>query len=247
MILVDAHCHLANLAELLPLQPLLVEAAEQGISRFFSSVLRKSEAAWHLDNPDPRIVFSAGIHPNFDECDLDLESVKELCEQRKIWAIGEIGLDRNNPALNWQKEILVKQLELALSYGLPVVLHIVGLQSEACSILKQYPLSYLVHGYAGSLEGFGELARLNSMFTISERILKPDKQNLLKAMLESGRYLFETDITQYYVKPGEANPLLRLNDVLATCSKLSGISRGELLETQYRNALSHVEHGFFPN
>jgi len=247
MTLIDAHCHLANLAELMPLEPLLKEASEQGIGYYLSSVLRKSEAEWHAEHPNPRIIYSAGIHPNFDECDLDLDYITTLCEQKKLWAIGEIGLDRNNPELTWQKDVLVKQLELAQHYNLPVVLHIVGMQNEAYSILKNYPLSYLVHGYAGSEEGFHELSRLNSLFTISSRILKPDKGKLLQAMLESGRYLFETDITQYYVKPGESNPLLRLLDVLSACSELSGINQTELLETQYRNAFSYAENGFFQN
>lgn len=247
MTIIDAHCHLANLAELMPLEPMLKEASEFGIGFLISSVLRKSEAEWHDENPNPRIIYSAGVHPNFDECDLDLDFLTVLCEQKKLWAIGEIGLDRNNADIAWQKDVLIKQLELAQHYSLPVVLHIVGLQSQACFILKNYPLRYLVHGYAGSVEGFHELARLNSLFTISSRILKPDKSKLLQAMLESGNYLFETDITQYYVEPGEANPLLRLLDVLNACSDLSGISRKELIETQYRNALSYAPNGFLQN
>ncbi len=247
MTLIDAHCHLANLAEVMPLEPLLKEASDQGISYFLSSVLRKSEAQWHEAHHNPRIIYSAGIHPNFEECDLDLDYLTALAEQKKLWAIGEIGLDRNNPELAWQKDILIKQLDLAQHYKLPVVLHLVGLQSQAFSILKSYPLRYLVHGYAGSVEGFRELERLNSLFTISSRILKADKHDLLQAMLESGRYLFETDITQYYVKPGERNPLLRLLEAVQTCSKLSGINLNTLLETQYRNAFSYVENGFFQN
>jgi TatD DNase family protein len=247
MTLIDAHCHLANLAELMPLEPLLKEASQRGIGYYLSSVLRKSEAEWHDENPNPRIIYSAGIHPNFDECDLDLDFLTALCEQKKLWAIGEIGLDRNNADIAWQKDVLIKQLELAQHYNLPVVLHIVGMQNEAYSILKNYPLRYLVHGYAGSVEGFHELARLKSLYTISSRILKPDKGKLLQAMLESGNYLFETDITQYYVKPGESNPLLRLLDVLSACSELGGISRNELIETQYRNANSYADYGFFQN
>ncbi len=247
MTFIDAHCHLANLAEMLPLEPMLSEAAEHGIEYYLSSVLRKSEAAWHVDNPNPKIAFSAGIHPNFDECDLDLDFITELCNRQQLWAIGEIGLDRNNSELAWQKDVLINQLDLAQHYNLPVVLHIVGLQSEAYAILKNYPLRYLVHGYAGSVEGYRELARLDSQFTISSRILKPDKAKLLQAMLDSGRYLFETDITQYYVLPGEKNPLLRLTEVINTCSILSGISVNQLTETQYRNVFSYAEHGFFQN
>ena len=236
MKLIDAHCHLANLADVMPLNPLLQEAEKQDISRFVSSVLRKSEAVWHIQNPDERIIYSAGIHPNFEECDLDLELINQLCRDKRIWAIGEIGLDHGNRLLVWQREIFASQLELATSYKLPVVLHIVGHQSEAYTTLRKYPLSYLVHGYAGSVEGFIQLAKLDSVFTISSRIMKEDKRDLLKAMLSYKRIMFETDITQYYVQEGESNPLLRLWTVVKTCSQLSGIKVQNLLKLQAESA-----------
>lgn len=236
MHLIDAHCHLANLNDLLPLKPLLQEAEQHGIARFFSSALRQCEVDYYLLNPDKRISFSAGIHPNFDECDLNLDIIKQLCMDKRIWAIGEIGLDRGFPDLVWQRDVFTKQLDLAAQFSLPVVLHLVGHTTEAVEILKHYPLTYLVHGYAGSLEGFQALCLPNTFFTISSRILKPDKLPLLKAMVDSQRYLFETDITQYYVRPEEANPLLRLNDVVNQTSALSGLARELLIQRQYANA-----------
>jgi len=236
MKIIDAHCHLANLAETFDLPPLLDEAEAKGITRFVSAVLRKSEIAWHLQHPDPRILFSAGIHPNFDACDLNINDIKELCEAKSIWAIGEIGLDNGNPEIAVQRKELIQQLDLAADYRLPVVLHIVGHHEEAYKTLKQYPLPYLVHGYAGSTEGFTQLKRLNALFTISSRILKDDKKNLLTAMLNHQRFLFETDITQYYVHPDEQNPLLRLLDVVQQCSALSGISVDNLVAMQSLNA-----------
>jgi TatD DNase family protein len=233
---IDAHCHLANLAEILPLTPLLDEAEQQGIFRFVSSALRKGEVSWYKANPDPRILFSAGIHPNFELCDLDLKTINDLCAEKSIWAIGEIGLDNGNPELAWQRMMFKSQLDLAGDYRLPVVLHIVGHQSEAYQTLKQYPLKYLVHGYAGSEEGFRQLSRLDTAFTISERVLAPDKLELLTAMLKHKRILFETDITQYYVHKGESNPLLRLLSVVAKCSELSGLSVDNLLAMQNASA-----------
>ncbi|MDD2227965.1 MAG: TatD family hydrolase [Candidatus Cloacimonetes bacterium] len=242
MSLIDAHCHLANLAEILDIAPLLAEAEAKGISRFISAVLRKSEIAWHLQHPDPRIIYSAGIHPNFDACDLNLHDIKELCDNKSIWAIGEIGLDNGNPEIAVQRKELVQQLDLAADYRLPVVLHIVGHHEEAYKTLKQYPLHYLVHGYAGSAEGFVQLRRLDAVFTISSRILKNDKLDLLTAILNHKRFLFETDITQYYVQKDEQNPLLRLLDVVQKCSELSGISVEKLVAMQSVNARK-----LFPN
>ncbi|HNZ08045.1 MAG TPA: TatD family hydrolase [Candidatus Cloacimonadota bacterium] len=233
--LIDAHCHLANLNDLMPLRPLLEEAARNRITSFLSSALRKQEVAFYKELSDPRVRFSAGIHPNFDECDLELSDIIELCDHKDIWAVGEIGLDRNGPDLEFQKDMFQAQLELSAQYQLPVVLHIVGHQQEAWELLKQYPLRYLVHGYAGSVEGYRLLASEDSRFTISARILRPDKLELLNAVLADGRYLFETDITQYYVHEGEANPLLRLLEVLEQTAAISEVAKEVLIQTQEFN------------
>jgi len=236
MIIIDAHCHLANLAEKLDISPLLAEAQQAGITHYASSALRKSEAAWYQEHALPNVTWSTGIHPNFDECDMDLPFLEQLCKEGKLWAVGEIGLDRNGGDIAHQERTFIEQLELARAYNLPVVLHLVGHSDLAVRILKQYKLPCLVHGFAGSVEAMQQLSSLGAAFTVSSRILKPDKSKLLAAMIATGAYLFETDITQYYVKPGEANPLLRLNAVISETARLLGVEKAILLQTQEANA-----------
>lgn len=238
MNLCDAHCHLANLAEIMPLQSLLEEAHENGITHFLSSALSKSDLNYYprlLEASRVKLMYSAGIHPFFDACDLDFDDLQELCEARMIWAIGEIGLDRANPEYAVMKDIFIRQLDLALTHRLPVVLHIVGYQQEAFEIMRTYPLRFLIHGYAGSVDAFRNFARLDSYFTISERILKDDKRELLREILKSRRFLFETDITQYYVKENEANPLLRLKTLITKVAELYHIDPDILIRIQAAN------------
>lgn len=235
MSLVDAHCHLANLAEILPVTKLVKEAQAQGIRAFISSLLKRSDITWHIQNPNLSILVQGGVHPSFDETDLVLSDIHSLAQEQQICALGEIGLDRSNKAQDWQKEQLLSQLNMASDFKLPVCLHIVGHQNLVYTYLKQYKLSYLVHGYAGSLEGFELLSRLDTCFTISSRILKEDKRELLSRIIASGRYLFETDITRYYVHEGELNPLLRLIDLFDRVQYLTGLSETELISNQDEN------------
>ncbi len=234
----DAHCHLANLEQLMPLRPLLKEAASCGITHYLSAALSKADLAEYpriASIEGIKLLFSAGIHPFFDACDLELDDIRKLCEDGAIWAIGEIGLDKGNPDKRQMRQTFESQLELAAEYRLPVVLHIVGHQQEAYEMLCQYPLRYLLHGYAGSVEAFTNLCKTDCCYTISERILRQDKRELLDAMLAGGRYLFETDITRYYVREGERNPLLRLINVIRHCAELSGIDLRELIRVQAFN------------
>ena len=241
MNLVDGHCHLASLNQIIPVESLLKEANEAGITHFLSSALSKEEIAFHRQHPLPGVLFSAGIHPHYAECDLELKDIEEVCAEKCIWAVGEIGLDRYGKDIERQKQLLSQQLELAKQYQLPVVLHIVGYQQQAYELLKHYPLKYLVHGYAGSLEGYRLLSRLNSYFTISERILRPDKHNLLQEMVNDKRYLLETDITRNYVLRGEHNPLLRLLEVFNQVQNLCKVTTEEVLSTQWENFIALTE------
>lgn len=235
--LIDAHCHLANLSAVMDLAPLLDEAQSMGIELYLSSALTRQEVKIYQKMNDKRVLFSAGIHPNYAECDLELEDIRQMCATRQIWALGEIGLDRNGAPIHEQLKVFEAQLELAAEHDLPAVLHIVGHQQPAWEVMRKYPLKYLVHGYAGSVEGYRLLARENSWFTISERILRQDKAKLLAEMLEGGRYLFETDITCHYVIKGEKNPLLRLIRLLDELGQKSGLSSSELIRNQYQNYL----------
>ncbi len=234
----DAHCHLANLAEIMPLQALFEDADEQGITHFLSSALRKSELEYYKEHTDEalsKLLYSAGIHPFFEACDLEYADLEELCQRNLIWAIGEIGLDRGNPEYAVMEDLFVRQLDLAMDYRLPVVLHIVGHQQQAFEILRSYPLKLLIHGYAGSLQAFQTFTRLDSYFTISQRILREDKRDLLWAMLKCRRFLFESDITQYYVKEEEANPLLRVKAVLDEVAEIFKIDPAILTSIQAAN------------
>ncbi len=241
--LVDAHCHLANLSQVLPLETPIQEAAEQNIGHYLSSALQRSELPWYDEHHKKfNILYSAGIHPAFDLCDLEFDDLVRLCEQGKIWAIGEIGLDRSNPDIATMKALFIKQLDLAAEFGLPVVLHIVGHQQEAFEIMRKYPLKYLIHGYAGSLQAYRSFLSLDTWFTISNRILKEDKHDLLAGILAGGRYLFETDITQYYLKPNESNPLLRLINVIEQTSHLTGLDLNLLHRIQWENYQNLTGH-----
>lgn len=232
----DAHCHLANLSQAMALEPLIAEAKAKAINAFLSSALRKTELLWYEKHHQAyNILYSAGMHPFFEDCDLDYNDLVKLCEAGKIWAIGEIGLDKGNPEFAVMKALFVKQLDLAMDYRLPVVLHIVGYQQEAFEILREYPLKYLIHGYAGSIQAFRQFLKLDSYFTVSERILHEDKRDLLKEMLQSRRFLFETDITQYYLKEGEANPLLRLNSLVQEVAALFKVDSSILQRLQAVN------------
>jgi len=131
-----------------------------------------------------------GIHPLMEEWDYE----KYLAD-KKIKAIGEIGLDYRNE-VNRDKQIALfkKQLALAEGYQKPVVVHSVAAARDTLDCLKDFEGKLYLHGYSMS----GEYLKLFSentyfgfgMYLLKEGYLK-QKKCLKEVALE--RLLIESD------------------------------------------------------
>lgn len=76
----------------------------------------------------PHVYAAVGIHP--ENCGgftpADMDALRQLAQQPKVVAIGEIGLDyywAENPPRELQQQVLRSQLALARELRLPVIFH----------------------------------------------------------------------------------------------------------------------------
>ena len=112
---------------------------------------------------EQRIFITLGCHPHFADKldDAALDQLRMLAGRSDlgIVAIGECGLDtspKNKVPLEVQLEAFGAQVDLALSFNLPIVLHIRGAEEEAFQLLKtkkvppDWPMHY--HCFNGTLE-----------------------------------------------------------------------------------------------
>ncbi|MDQ0204800.1 TatD DNase family protein [Pectinatus haikarae] len=114
------------------------------------------------------IVYAAvGIHP--EEADTVLKNddyiLAELADKnKKVLAIGEIGLDYHFRTDNKdrQKNIFVRQLDLARQLGLPVSIHDRDAHGDLVDILKKEGrgIRGVIHCYSGSGEMAKELLKM---------------------------------------------------------------------------------------
>ncbi len=113
---------------------------------------------------------SAGVHPwwiedytpeeieNFKSC------VENLAAGKRLWAIGEAGIDRAYPEfLEAQKNLFAWHVELAEKYKLPMVIHSVRSGADFLEILKaRKPLSpWIFHDFRGTEQLMKDLLRLH--------------------------------------------------------------------------------------
>jgi TatD DNase family protein len=234
---IDAHCHLSDERIASNLEEEISAANEVGVTHFISSALCKKEYEWHKNNLFSGMFWCAGIHPYYDEsAENDFNTLIKLCDEKQIIAIGEIGLDNRNDNFNWQKKILLMQLDLAKNYDLPVVFHTVKQYYELNKILKNsFPkVRGFLHAFNASQEIFEKFKKFDLGFSLNA---KPPKDEVLKAIIKHGFYFFETDAP--YMKPRELNEdfnhLKNLVWAVKQVSQKTNISIEALKEKQYKN------------
>lgn len=148
-----------------------------------------------------KVYASVGIYPeNTDSItEDDLNELKDLAKHEKVVAIGEIGLDFHNVGFNKdkQKEIFVKQLEIADEVGLPFCVHCRAAAADLYEVLKdnQHLIRHsgLMHCYSEGKEWVQKFLDLGLYISFSGNITykKSDRSFLKDIPLD--KILVETD------------------------------------------------------
>lgn len=108
------------------------------------------------------IYAAVGLHPhNAKEFNNEvLDKISTLCINSKVVAIGEIGLDYyyDFSPRDVQKQVFIKQLDLALQANLPVIIHMRDAVEDTLKILERYKNN--IKGVMHCFSGPAEVARI---------------------------------------------------------------------------------------
>lgn len=107
-----------------------------------------------IEEPPTDTVFSAGIHPWFLPTNHEeyYAYLMRLAAQPNCIAIGECGLDKIiSTGLSRQSDVFRKQIEIAATFRLPLVIHCVRAWNRLYAIQKDIPvgLPCIIHGFRG--------------------------------------------------------------------------------------------------
>lgn len=162
MILTDTHTHLYSEQFDTDRDEVIKRAIDAGITRFFIPAIDSTyfKSMLKLEQSYPENMFlMMGLHPTHvnENVTEELEFVKKQLDQRKYYAIGEIGID-----LYWDKSFLKqqqmafkKQIRWAKEKKLPIVIHCREAFDEIFEILeseKDENLFGIFHCFTGTLE-----------------------------------------------------------------------------------------------
>jgi TatD DNase family protein len=201
---IDTHSHLYDEAFAGEEDAALQRAIEAGVRRLiFPDIDSQSRAAmFSFAERHEGIIFPClGLHPTSVDAGWEKEMMEvEKHLDRKIWAIGEIGIDCywSKEFIEQQKEVLRIQLELAAKSDLPVIIHSRESTELIINILKECQhlgLRGVFHAYSGSKETFREIDRLGDWYIGIGGVLTYKKASIAETVKEIPleRILLETD------------------------------------------------------
>ena len=184
-----------------------------------------------------------GIHPS-DVKTSNISIVEKYVNHSKIVGIGEIGLDYHygKEDIELQKEMFIKQIDIARKYNKPVVIHSRDASSDTLEIIKQNSdVNYTMHCYSYSLETANILLKYNVMFGIGGVVTFKNSKELKKVVenIPINNILLETDSPYLTPEPyrGEKNEPKNVLLVAEKIAELKNISKEEVLKITTKNAI----------
>lgn len=245
MKLVDTHCHIYGDSYKEDLEEVMKRAGEN--LDFIVNIgydLWSSREAVKLANEYDFVYATVGVHPTeIKEYSKEIEKeIENLCKDKKVLAIGEIGLDyywMNDPK-DIQQNIFRKQMELAKRVNKPVVIHTRDAMEDTINILNEYKdVEGILHCYPGSFET-AKLVMDRYYFGIGGVLTFKNnaktKEFVKKAPLD--RLIIETDSPYLTPVPfrGKRNEPIYVEHVAKEIALIKEISLEEVIEVTTNNA-----------
>lgn len=176
MKLIDSHCHLYLEEFNTDRADVMQRALELGVKKFYLPGIDSEviESMLAMEEQYPNICFPMmGLHPCSvkENYKLELSIVESWLQKRKFVAIGEIGLD-----FYWDKtfeaqqyEAFEQQMQWALDYHLPIVIHSREATQATINCVKPFAakgLKGIFHCFTGSYESAKEIIGMNFLLGI---------------------------------------------------------------------------------
>lgn len=191
----------------------------------------------------PEIVkLAIGLYP---ERNLKLANWNEFEDfarknQDKYVAFGEIGLDLFSTTENFniQKEIFIKELNLAKELFKPVIIHARKAENEVLNILENYPeVKKVLHCFSGNFKLIKKAKELGCYFSIPANITRSEHFQKMAKELPPEIILTETDSPYLSPEKDSKNEPALIKETISVISNIWNIPKKEVekqIETNYK-------------
>jgi len=249
MNLIDTHCHIYSSEFDADRPAMLSRAEDEGITKMLMPAIDISTHVQMLGLEDEfrgKCVSMMGLHPcSVKENYLDeLAVLEEHFEKRPFVAVGETGLDFywDLTYTEQQYQAFQRQIELALHYNIPIVIHSRNSIDECIELVKKNQkgkLKGVFHCFSGSIEQAVKINDLNFYLGIGG-VLTFKKSGLDTVLAQIGldHIVLETDAPYLAPVPfrGKRNECSYLKYVAEKLAGIKNMTIKEIAETTTANA-----------
>jgi len=235
--LIDTHCHLYANTFQSDIDAVICRAREVGVDKFFLPAIdaETTNAMLDLEERYPGICIAMmGLHPCHvtGEFQKELNHVRCWLERRPFVAVGEIGLDHywDKTYVKEQEIAFRTQIEWAIEYNIPVVIHTRNAMQETINIVKEYVqngLRGIFHCFSGSIESAEQIIKAGFYLGIGGVVTYP-KAGLAEVLeqIELQHLVLETDAPYLTPVPfrGKRNESSYLTYIVEKLAEIKGLT-----------------------
>ena len=250
MKLIDTHTHLYLKEFDADIDQVINKSKDLGINKFiFPSIHSKYNKRMIDTYNKDRSIFNimAGLHPAYvsNNNDNEMDLVIKNLENYDCVAVGEIGIDLywEKKFLDQQKFVFEKQIELALDYNLPIVIHCREAFDHIYDILKNYSqhdLSGVFHCFTGNEEQANKICDLNFKLGIGGVVtFKNGGLDKFLSKIDLRNIVLETDSPYLAPSPyrGKRNDSSYLIHIVDKLSEIYSVENHEIASITTNNAI----------
>ncbi|KRK65048.1 TatD family deoxyribonuclease [Companilactobacillus tucceti DSM 20183] len=186
-----------------------------------------------------------GWHPEFVKEYNESQLINQI-KLPEVVAIGEIGLDYHwpeNPSHEEQQKVLIKQLDVAQQYDMPVSIHCRDAFDDMYNILKNHDMSksgIIMHSFNGDLDWLNKFLDLGLMISYSGVVSFKNAPEVHESAKHTplDRLLVETDAPYLAPTPyrGHQNEPGYTRFVVDAIAKYKDITPDEVAKHTFENA-----------
>lgn len=211
--------------------------------------IQSAQKALTIANNYSFIYAAIGIHPseiadNKEKIDEQINQIKNLCNDKKVVAIGEIGLDYhwNNDNRDLQKYAFTRQIALANELLLPISIHTRDAIDDTINIIREFKCTCggVIHccPFNRELVKHGLDAGLHIAFGGTCTFKNAKNADEIISMVPLDKMLIETDSPYLAPDPlrGTRNDSRNLIFVIQKLASVKGLSPEEIANATFANA-----------
>ncbi len=248
--MIDTHCHILkedydNIEE-------VIKKMKENIIIVSSASPKDIDEIIDLIEKYDNIYGTIGIHPEFANTytKTDLTKLESNLNHPKIVGIGEIGLDYHygNDNKEAQKELFIKQIDLANKYHKTIVIHSRDAKEDTYNIIKTYKNNDTkcnMHCYGYDLEMAKKLTNQNITLGIGGILTFKNEKKLKKIVqeLDLKNFVLETDSPYLTPEPfrGHINEPYNIKYVAEKIAEIKNIKYEEVLKQTTKNAIKQFD------